>query len=275
MPGESVRTPEAQILAAACAGEGSARDDSVVLHPPKDLALQPEGERKARALLDYVQALDLQDNGESDKALAAFERVLNFDPGEVDLATRVAFLLTQQGDYPRAIDILKDAVKAQPKEPGPYLQLAYIYAKYLKKMEPATRYAEQAVALAPDEIEGYQRLAEVQLTARNRKGALRTLDRAAKVETNDPSFWTQLGKLYLALLAQPDKNPAPEQLQKVNAVFHKALALAPGDASVLRDAGDYFAASDQMRRRSRSTCGCWNSSLTTLTRGKSSPPVLS
>ena len=225
----------------------SARDDSLVLHPPKDLALQPDGERKARALLDYVQALDLQDNGESDKALAAFERVLNFDPGEVDLATRVAFLLTQQGDYPRAIDILKDAVKAQPKEPGPYLQLAYIYAKYLKKMEPATRYAEQAVALAPDEIEGYQRLAEVQLTARDRKGARRTLDRAAKVETNDPSFWTQLGKLYLALLAQPDKNPTPEQLQKVNAVFHKALALAPSDASVLRDAADYFAASDQVQ----------------------------
>src|ERR1051325_11967901 len=76
------------------------QDDSFILHAPKDLALQPEGERKARALLDYVQALDLQDNGESEQALAAFERVLNIDPGEVDLATRVAFLLTQQGDYP-------------------------------------------------------------------------------------------------------------------------------------------------------------------------------
>ena len=125
-----------------------------------------------RALVDYVEALDLQENGESEKALAAFERVLNIDPGEIDLATRVASLLTQQGDYPRAIDILKDAVKAQPKEPDPYLQLAYIYAKYLKKLDPAIRYAQQAVALAPDEIEGYQRLAEVQLTARDRKGAL-------------------------------------------------------------------------------------------------------
>ena len=223
------------------------QDDSFILHAPKDLALQPEGERKARALLDYVQALDLQDDGESEQALAAFERVLNIDPGEVDLATRVAFLLTQQGDYPRAIDILKDAVKAQPKEPGPYLQLAYIYAKYLKKMEPATRYAEQAVALAPNEIEGYQRLAEVQLTAKNRKGALQTLDRAAKVETNDPSFWTQLGKLYLALIAQPDKEPKPEELRKVNAAFRKALTLAPSDASVLRDAADYFAASQQIQ----------------------------
>ena len=144
----------------------SGQDDSLVLHAPKDLALKPEGERKVRAMLDYIEALDLQENGESEKALEAFERVLNIDPGEIDLATRVAFLLTQQGDYPRAIDILKDAVKAEPKEPGPYLQLAYIYAKYLKKMEPAIRYAEQAVTLAPNEIEGYQRLAEVQLAAR-------------------------------------------------------------------------------------------------------------
>jgi tetratricopeptide (TPR) repeat protein len=223
------------------------QDDSLVLHPPGDLALKPEGERKVRALLDYIEALNLQEDGESQKALEAFERVLNIDPGEIDLATRVAFLLTQQGDYPRAIDILKDAVKAEPKEPGPYLQLAYIYAKYLKKMDPAIRYAEQAVTLAPNEIEGYQRLAEVQLADGNRKGALQTLNRAAKIETNAPSFWTQLGKLYLALIAQPDKNPKAEELEKVNTVFHKALALAPEDASVLTSAADYFAASQQIQ----------------------------
>ncbi len=223
------------------------QDDSLVLRAPKDLALRPDGERKARALLDYVKALDWQDNGESEKALEAFERVLNVDPGEIDLATRVAFLLTQEGDYPRAIDILKDAVKVQPNEPEPYLQLAYIYAKYLKKMDPAIGYAERAVKLAPDQIDGYQRLAEVQLTARRPKDALRTLDRAGKVETNDPSFWVQLGKLYLALVAQPDKNPSPDELEKVNVVFRKALALAPSDASVLRDAADYFAASQQVQ----------------------------
>ncbi len=179
-------------------------------------------------------------DGESEKALAAFQRVLNIDPGEIDLATRVAYLLTQQGDYPRAIDILKDAVKAQPKEPEPYLQLAYIYAKYLKKMDPAIEYAEQAIKLAPNDIAGYQRLAEVQLAAREHKGAMRTLDRAAKVETNDPSYWTQLGKLYLALLSQPEKGLKPEELEKVNGVFRKALALAPGDASDPERCGRLF-----------------------------------
>ena len=231
----------------ASAGKASRLDDSLVLHAPKDLALRPEGERKARAMVDYVLALDLQDDGEGEKALEAFERVLAIDPGEIDLATRVAYLLTQEGDYPRAIDILKDAVKAEPKQPGPYLQLAYIYAKYLKKMEPAIRYAEEAVKLAPNEIEGYQRLAEVQLSAKDRKGALQTLDRAAKVSTNVPAFWTQLGKLYLALTAQGGKPLKPDEVQKVNGVFRKALALAPSDASVLTDSADYFAASQQVQ----------------------------
>jgi tetratricopeptide (TPR) repeat protein len=223
------------------------QDDSTVFKPPKDLALQPEGERKAQALTSYIEALDLQENGESEKALAAFEKVLDVDPGEVELATRVAFLLTREGDYPRAIDILKDAIKAQPKEPEPYLQLAYIYATYLKKNESAIRYAKQAVALAPNEIDGYQRLCEVQLSAHDLKGALQTLDHAAKVETNDPSFWTHLGKLYLALITEPGKNPKPEEVPRVNAVFRKALQLAPGDASVLKDAADYFAASQQVQ----------------------------
>jgi tetratricopeptide (TPR) repeat protein len=242
-PVASRQAPPARTAKAATA----LQDDTLVLHAPKDLALQPEGERKAQALTSYVEALDLQEDGESEKALAAFEKVLNVDPGEVDLATRVAFLLTREGDYPRAIDILKDAVKAQPKATEAYLQLAYIYAKYLKKMEPAIRYAKQAVALAPDEIDGYQRLCEVELTAGNRKAALQTLDRAAKVETNDPSFWTRLGKLYLALLAQTDTMPKPDDLHKVNLVFQKALKLAPGDAAVLRDAADYFAATQQVK----------------------------
>ncbi|MGI8890961.1 MAG: tetratricopeptide repeat protein [Chthoniobacterales bacterium] len=229
------------------AAKSATQDDSLVLRSPKDLELRPPGGRKARAMMDYIRALDLQEAGESQKALEAFERVLTVDPGEIDLATRVAFLLTQQGDYPRAIDILKDAVKVQPNEPGPYLQLAYIYAKYLKKMSPAIRYAEEAIKLAPNDIDGYQRLAEVQLAAKDRKGALDTLDRAARVETNVPAFWTQLGKLYLALLTQGAKQPDAKDLERVNPVFRKALALAPSDASVLTDAADYFAASQQVQ----------------------------
>jgi tetratricopeptide (TPR) repeat protein len=223
------------------------QDDSLVLSPAKDLALQPEGKRKAEALTQYVEGLNLEEDGESEKALEAFEKVLNVDPGQIELASRVAFLLTRDGDYPTAIDILKDAIKAQPKEAAPYLQLAYIYAKYLKKNDQALKYATRAVELAPQNIEAYQRLCEVELAAGNRQKAMETLDRAANVDSKEAAFWVQLGKLYAAIVLQPDKTPPPDEVKPVNAIFKKALRLAPDDFSVMKDVADFFAASLQIQ----------------------------
>ena len=223
------------------------QDDSLVLSPAKDLALQPEGKRKAEALTQYVEGLNLEEDGESEKALEAFEKVLNVDPGQIELASRVAFLLTRDGDYPTAIDILKDAIKAQPKEAAPYLQLAYIYGKYLKKNDQALKYATRAVELAPQNIEAYQRLCEVELAAGHRQKAMETLDRAANVDSKEAAFWVQLGKLYAAIVLQPDKTPTQDEVKPVNAIFKKALTLAPDDFSVMKDVADFFAASLQIQ----------------------------
>ena len=132
------------------------QDDSIVRVPPKDLLLEPAGARKADALAQFVEGERWEDLGEMQKALDAFQKVLNVDPGQVDLAMHVAALLARQDDYPLAIDVLKDAIKANPKEPAPYLQLASIYSKQLKKMDQAMKYAEQALALDPQNIEVYQ-----------------------------------------------------------------------------------------------------------------------
>src|SRR5438552_11601306 len=97
-----------------------------------------------------------------DRALEAYRKVLNVDPGQSDLASRVAALLIRQDDFPQAIDILKDAIKANPNDAEPYSQLAVIYAKYLKKTDEALDYANQANALNPRDIEAYQRLCEIE-----------------------------------------------------------------------------------------------------------------
>ena len=123
-----------------------------MLVPAKDLALQLENARKADALADFVEGSRLEENAEMEGALAAYQKVLNFDPGQAELALRVAALLSRQEDFPRAIDVLKDAIKARPKEPAPYLQLSFIYAKYLRKADQALKYANQAVALDPEEF---------------------------------------------------------------------------------------------------------------------------
>lgn len=221
-------------------------DDSLRLIPPADLALAPTGVRKADALANFVEGARLEENGEIEAALEVYQKVLTVDPGEIELASRVASLLTRQENFPRAIDILKDAIKANPRETAPFLQLAYLYSKHLRKPEQAIKYANQAIALDPDNIDAYQRIYEIESTRGRQKDALATLDRAAKVESKDPAFWTRLGKLYAANLFQPETDPAPEDLKKVNAFFRRAVAVAGDDDSAIKEVADYFAATQQI-----------------------------
>src|SRR4029453_2339136 len=181
--------------AAHSAPKRNAIDDSLALPPARDLNLTLEGAHKAEAFARFAEGIDLEENGEMEKALEAYRQVLNVDPGQIELAVRVAALLTRDDDYPSAIDVLKDAVKVHPKAPEPYLELAFIYAKYLKKVDKALEFANKAIALDPLKIDGYQRLFEIHLTVGDEKRAVETLDRAAKMPSDDPLFWARLGRL--------------------------------------------------------------------------------
>src|SRR5204862_7009360 len=88
----------------------TSQDDSFIIAPAKDLAHQPENVRKDDALADFVDGIRLEENAEMESALAAYQRVLNFDPGLSEVPQRDAVLLRRQEDYPRAIDVLKDAI---------------------------------------------------------------------------------------------------------------------------------------------------------------------
>jgi tetratricopeptide (TPR) repeat protein len=223
-------------------------DDSVTSLPSKDLLLNPQGEHQAEALARFVEGIGFEENGEMEKALEAYRKVLNLDPGQVALATRVAELLTRDDNYPDAIDVLKDAVKARPNSSEPYLQLAFIYAKYLRKTEQAVAFVNKAIALSPDAIEGYQRLCEIELAAGDENKALVALERAAKVQTNDAAFWVKLGRLYAAIILKPDAKPSSAELERLNEVFDKAAVNGQEDAAVLKEAGDYFSSTQQIAK---------------------------
>ena len=105
------------------------QDDSFSAKPPKDLALQAQG---AQLLVSSAAW-----------AFLAYRKVLDVDTGQSDLAAHVAILLIRQEHYPEAIDVLKDAMKANPKDARPYSQLAVIYARYLKKIDQAIDYVSR------------------------------------------------------------------------------------------------------------------------------------
>ena len=181
-PAPPSRPPKA--TAAHSAPKRNAIDDSLALPPARDLNLTLEGAHKADALAHFAEGIDLEENGEMEKALEAYRQVLNVDPGQIELAVRVAALLTRDDDYPGAIDVLKEVIKVHPKASEPYLELAFIYAKYLNKLDQAIEFANKAIALDPQRIDGLQRLFEIHLIAGDEKKATETLDRAAKVHSD-------------------------------------------------------------------------------------------
>jgi len=222
-------------------------DDSVASKPAADLVLRPQGARKADALARFVEGMAFEENGEMERALEAYRRVLNVDPGQSELAARVAGLLIQQDDFPQAIDVLKDAIKANPKNAEPYQQLAFIYTRYLKRTDQAIDYANRAIVLNPGDVEGYQRLVEIELAAGQERKALEVLDRALKIQSTDPNFWIRLGKLYVAILFKSDSQPKLDELKKTNEIFKRAAENAGDDPDMLKDIADYYAASQQMK----------------------------
>jgi len=223
------------------------QEDSVFITPAKDLLLRPDGEHKADALAHFVEGMSFEENGEMDKALAAYRKVLDVDPGQANLASRVAALLTRQDDFPEAIDVLKDAIKANPNAPGPLLQLAFIYTKYLRRTDQAIDYVNRAIALDPHNIDAYERLCEIALGAGDEKKALQSLDRATEIKSDDPVFWARLGQLYASIVLKPDRPPKPEALARVNDIFKKAADRAGDDAAALKDVADYYASTQQIK----------------------------
>jgi tetratricopeptide (TPR) repeat protein len=223
------------------------QDDSLFLAPAKDLLLRIEGEHKAEALAHFVEGMSFEENGEMEKALAAYLKVLDVDPGQADLASRVAALLARQDDYPQAIDVLKDAIKANPKASEPLLQLAFIYAKYLRRTNEAIDLVNRAIALDPQNIDGYERLCEIAIAVGDEKKAVQSLDRAAAGNSDKAEFWTRLGKLYASIVFKPDRAPKQEEIARVNKIFKKAAEHAGGDAKVLKDVADYYASTQQIK----------------------------
>jgi tetratricopeptide (TPR) repeat protein len=127
------------------------------------------------------------------------------------------------------------------------LQLAFIYAKYLRRADQAIDYVNRAIALDPRNIDAYERLCEIALEAGDEKKALQSLDRAAEIRSDDPAFWARLGKLYASIVFKPDRPPNPDEIARVNEIFKKAADHAGDDPAVLKDVGDYYASTRQVK----------------------------
>lgn len=217
-------------------------------HPvAPDLLLKKDDENKADALAAFSQGLVAEDNADQEKMIEAYKKALAFDPTYAELAVKLAYELSRRNDPTSGVQVLKDTIKAAPKEAIPYIYLSQLYAKDLNKPEIGLKYAEQALALAPDNFAAYLSVYEIYIATGQPKKAEQLLDRAAKSDHGDTKYWWQLGELCTRLYLKEDGSSEPAQLQKMNAIYRKAAQLGKDDATTLTKVGDFFVLSKQVK----------------------------
>ncbi len=236
--------PENAAPAAASRDFADALPTNVPAAP--DLHLRPEGARKADALVAFGDALIAEDNADPEKSLEGFRKVLELDPGYAELAVKVAYELSRRNDVSGGIQVLKDCIKAAPKEPMPLVYLSQLYAK-LKKPDLALKAAEQALAVAPENFACYLANYELLIAAGDSKKAEALLDKAVKSGSTDAKFWMQTGDLYTRLFLKEDGSSQPDQREKMDAVFRRTAELAGDDMAIVARVGDYFILSQQVK----------------------------
>ena len=232
--------------------------DDVQSTTAKDLQLTPDNERKADALSDFIQGTIAEDNGDVDGSLDAYRKVLAVDPSAkiraedggdtlLLLSAKVAMELAQGGDPAAGIDLLKDTIKTSPKDPMAYFFLSQLYQQNLKKYDVALKYAQQALDLDPTNFSFYVASYELELDLGQPKKADEILDRASKVQTDDPQYWLDLGELYVRAAVKDNQPVPPEELQKMNAVFQKTIALSGDKPLYLARVADFEVMTRQVK----------------------------
>lgn len=212
-----------------------------------DLLLKKEDEEKADAFAAFAQGLLAEDNADQDKMLEGYRKALEKDPGYAELAVKVAYELARRGKASEAIQVLKDTIKAAPKQALPHIYLSQLYAKNLGKPDLGQKHAEQAIALAPDNFAAHLALYEVFMGSGQAKKAEQVLERATRNDRSDAKYWLQLGDHYTRLYLKEEGASEPAQLQKMNAIYRKAAELAPQDTITLTKVADYFVLSKQVK----------------------------
>ena len=183
-------------------------------------------------MASFIEGSIAEDNADLDKALEDYRKVLEVDPAakirpddDPDtltlLAAKVAFELARRGDVAGGIDVLKDTVKAAPKESTAYFFLSQLYSKYLKKYDVALKYAEQALELDPQNFAFYVANYELQIDLGQSKKAVDILDRAATLKNDDAQFWLKMSELYIHAMVKEDGASTPDDLKKDGRRFSK------------------------------------------------------
>lgn len=219
--------------------------------PEPGLILSEGGKKKSTALSHYALGRSLEARGRTLEAVEAYKTVLQNAPNQHFLARKTANLLARSGGNDEALQLLEENLKANPDEPYAYISLSEYLATYRnsdeKERARSFSVVETALEKFPEEADVYDHYVRL-LVVNNRKGdARRVLENALKVESSNPKFWLELGRISSQIWPiRPGSET--EEAKLVNQLYGKALLLGEQDAAIVEKVGDFYHATRQFDR---------------------------
>ncbi|MDD5679360.1 MAG: tetratricopeptide repeat protein [Kiritimatiellae bacterium] len=196
---------------------------------PENLNLSPDNASMARALAYFSQGL-LREGLATNSALESYRRALEEKPDYDALYVRAALIYLKQGEADKAIALMEDSCRRNPRSVEACLYLARVY-QALNKSAEAINAAGRAISIDPANSKGYIQLAYLYLAANDEARALAILKKARTKAADRLAVLRFLGDLYAQKTVDEPDIP-PRDAATAIAYYEEAAGLPPDDTSL-------------------------------------------
>lgn len=214
------------------------------------LDLSAAGAAKSHALALYTRGLAAEQRGDDTAAAQIFAEVLEILPNEADLSKRVAYLLAQNGETGKALEVLEKFLADNTGKVAAYLNLSEFLATYHSGDEAARdraiEIAEQAEQKFPDSARVYDHLVKLYIVARRRADAESVVQRALERDVKRAGYW-----LTIASITSRVWPPVPGEganLERLNRAYAKALEFGGDNLAIEVRVASFYHASRQLEK---------------------------
>lgn len=240
----------------AVAATSGARADMSLAQPvaAADLQLAPGGAAVADSLAHYTSALQFESAGKLREALDHYLKAFEADPANPELSMHTAELAYSFQGREAAVELLDKALKFNPNDPAPYINLARFCATYASddpfSKDRVTEVLEEALKRFPKTAHVYGAATLMYLARGARDAAVKALEQAAKQDVPDPQFWLSVGRAAQQVWPLGQAEVRTEHTGRVNPYFENALRRAAGARAeaVKLDVAQFFLLTNQLER---------------------------
>lgn len=179
----------------------------------------------------FYLGIALEKLGETPKAIAVFQKVLNLKPDYPGVHARLGYLYFSGKAYDRASQEFEQAVDENPKDVALIEQLSLVYY-YLHFNDSAERAAHRALELNPKSSGAYNILGSAAFGRREIEKARGYFEKAIALQPDLVAAHANLGAIF----------NVQGQSDKAMAEFQKVLELDPRNVPVRKNLGDLYVA---------------------------------